>query len=149
VVLQIHPWMLQTLPRARSIIRYSYILLYVIRTMNRCIIRLILIKCYVMLIIGLILLIMIKDVMRCLCELCFGAKKLVIWIVWIMIFLGKELMNKEIVFGCVSSLSRRCYLWLVCHIFYIWLMCSGWYLRHAIRKYWMKHASCRCYLWLS
>jgi hypothetical protein len=46
--------------------------------MNRCIVSLILIKCYVMLIVSLILLFMIKDVMCCLCELCFDAGKLVI-----------------------------------------------------------------------
>jgi hypothetical protein len=48
------------------------------RIMNKCIISLILIKFYVMLIFGLILLIMIEDVMCCLCEWYFEAQKLVI-----------------------------------------------------------------------
>jgi len=72
------------------------------RIMNKCIITLILIKFYVMLIIGLILLIMIEDVMCCLCELYFEAQKLVIWIVWILVFLGSELMVEETVTWCVS-----------------------------------------------
>jgi hypothetical protein len=72
------------------------------RIMNKCIISLILIKFYVMLIFGLILLIMIEDVMCCLCELYFEAKKLVIWIVWILVFLGSELMVEETVTWCVS-----------------------------------------------
>jgi len=46
--------------------------------MNRCIASLILIKCYVMLIVNLILLFMIKDDMCYLCELCFDAGKLII-----------------------------------------------------------------------
>ena len=41
---------------------------------------LILIKCYVILIFGLILLLIIENVMYCLCELCFDTGKLVIWI---------------------------------------------------------------------
>jgi len=49
--------------------------------MNKCIISLILIKYYVMLIIGPILVIMIEYVMYYLCELCFDARKLLIWIV--------------------------------------------------------------------
>jgi len=47
------------------------------RIMNKCIVSLILIKCYVMLIVSLILFLMIEDVMCCLCELCFDAGKLV------------------------------------------------------------------------
>jgi hypothetical protein len=38
-----------------------------------------------MLIIGLISLLMIED-MCCLCELCFNVRKLVVWIVWIVVF---------------------------------------------------------------
>ena len=53
-------------------------LLHVIRMMNKCIISLILIKYYVMLIIGPILVIMIEYVMYYLCELCFDARKLLI-----------------------------------------------------------------------
>jgi hypothetical protein len=48
------------------------------RIMNRCIISLILIKCCVILMAGLILLLMIEDVMCCLCELCFVVGKLII-----------------------------------------------------------------------
>ena len=44
-----------------------------------------------MLIVSLILLLMIEDVMCCLCELCFNARKLVNWIVWIVVFFGIEL----------------------------------------------------------
>jgi hypothetical protein len=65
--------------------------------MNRCIVSLILIKFYVMLIAGLILLLMIEDVMCYLCELCFDVEKLVIWIVQIVNFWGKELMAEETV----------------------------------------------------
>jgi hypothetical protein len=39
-----------------------------------------------MLIISLILLLMIEDVMCCLCEICFDGGKLVNWIVWIVVF---------------------------------------------------------------
>jgi hypothetical protein len=53
-------------------------LLYIMRIMNRCIVSLILIKYYVMLIIGLILLLMSEDVMCCLCELCKDTKKVAI-----------------------------------------------------------------------
>jgi hypothetical protein len=53
-------------------------LLYVMRIMNRCIVSLILIKFYIMLIAGLIVLLMIEDVMCYLCELCFDVEKLVI-----------------------------------------------------------------------
>jgi len=45
---------------------------------------------------------MIEDVMCCLCELYFEAQKLVIWIVWILVFLGSELMVEETVTWCVS-----------------------------------------------
>jgi hypothetical protein len=48
------------------------------KIMNRCMVSLILIKCYVMLIISLILLLMIEDVTCCLCELYFDAQKLII-----------------------------------------------------------------------
>jgi hypothetical protein len=57
--------------------RYSYMLLYVMRIINRSV-SLILIKYYVMLIVSLILLFMIEDVLCCLCELCFDTEKLVI-----------------------------------------------------------------------
>jgi hypothetical protein len=69
---------LQAFPRARAIIRYSYMFLSVIRIMNKCIVSLILIKFYVMLIIDIILLLMIEDVIYCLCKLCFDVGKLVI-----------------------------------------------------------------------
>jgi len=69
-------------------------LLYVMRIMNKCIINLILIKCCVILMAGLILLLMIEDVICCLRELCFVVGKLIIWI---MIFLGRELMAEEII----------------------------------------------------
>jgi hypothetical protein len=72
------------------------------RIMNICIVSLILIKFYVMLITILILLIMIEDVLCYLCELYFEAEKLVIWIVWILVFLGSELMIEETVTRCVS-----------------------------------------------
>ena len=39
-----------------------------------------------MLIVDLIMLFMIEDIMCCFCELCFDVRKLVIWIVWIVIF---------------------------------------------------------------
>jgi hypothetical protein len=52
--------------------------LYVIKIMNKCIISLILIKCYVRLIVGLILLFIIKNVMCCLYKLYFNTEKLVI-----------------------------------------------------------------------
>jgi hypothetical protein len=68
---------LQTLLRAEMISRYSYMLLYVMRIINRSV-SLILIKYYVMLIVSLILLFMIEDVLCCLCELYFDAEKLVI-----------------------------------------------------------------------
>jgi hypothetical protein len=48
------------------------------RVMNRCIVSLILIKCYVMLIVGLNVLLIIENVMCCLCELHFDARKLII-----------------------------------------------------------------------
>jgi uncharacterized membrane protein len=67
----------QTLLRAEMISRYSYMLLYVMRIINRSV-SLILIKYYVMLIVSLILLFMIEDVLCCLCELCFDAEKPVI-----------------------------------------------------------------------
>jgi hypothetical protein len=53
-------------------------LLYVMKIMNRCIVSLILIECYVMLIASLILLLMIEDVMCYLCKLCFDVEKLII-----------------------------------------------------------------------
>jgi len=59
------------LPRAGTIIRYSYMLLYVMRIMNTCIISLTLIKYHVIVIVGLILLLMIEDVMYCLYKLYF------------------------------------------------------------------------------
>jgi hypothetical protein len=59
-------------------IRYSYMLLYVIKIINKCIIYLILIKYYIMLIIGLNLLFAIEYVMCCLCKLYFDIKKIVI-----------------------------------------------------------------------
>jgi len=49
--------------------------------MIRCIIILILIKCYIKLIVDLILLLIIEDVVCYLRELCFDARKPVIWIV--------------------------------------------------------------------
>ena len=55
-----------------------------------------------MLIVGLILLLLIEDVMCCLCELYFDAKNQ-LFKFW---FFGKELMAEEIVTGCVSQLSR-------------------------------------------
>jgi hypothetical protein len=61
-ILQTCPWVLWALPCDEVITRYSYMLLYVMRIMNRCIVSLILIKFYVMLIAGLILLLMIEDV---------------------------------------------------------------------------------------
>jgi hypothetical protein len=48
------------------------------KIMNKYIISLILIKYYVMLIVGLILLFIIKNIMCCLYKLCFDAEKLVI-----------------------------------------------------------------------
>jgi hypothetical protein len=48
----------------------------------------------------LILLLMIEDVMSCLCELCFDVGKLVIWIVRI-VFFSKELIEKETFLGWV------------------------------------------------
>jgi hypothetical protein len=60
------------------IIRYSYMLLYVMRIMNTCIVSLTLIKCYVIVIVGFILLFMIEDVMYCLYKLCFDVEKLTI-----------------------------------------------------------------------
>jgi hypothetical protein len=45
---------------------------------------------------------MIEDVLCYLCELYFEAEKLVIWIVWILVFLGSELMIEETVTRCVS-----------------------------------------------
>jgi hypothetical protein len=53
-------------------------LLYIMRIINRCIVSLILIKYCVILIVSLILLLIIEDIMCCLCELCFDARKLVI-----------------------------------------------------------------------
>lgn len=53
-------------------------LLSVMRIMNKCIVNLILVKFYVMLIIDIISLLMIEDVICCLCELCFDVGKLVI-----------------------------------------------------------------------
>jgi hypothetical protein len=52
--------------------------------------------CYVTLILDLILLLMIED-MCCLCELCFDVRKLVIWIVWIVVFLDNKFMIQETV----------------------------------------------------
>ena len=49
-----------------------------------------------MLIFCIILLLMIEDVMCCLCELCFDAGKLITWMIEIVIFLGRELMVKNI-----------------------------------------------------
>jgi hypothetical protein len=48
------------------------------RIMNRSIISLILIKYCVILMTDLILLLMIEDIMCCLCELCFVVGKLII-----------------------------------------------------------------------
>ena len=53
-------------------------LLYVMRIMNTFIVSLTLIKCYVIVIVGLILLLMIEDVMYCLYKLCFDVEKLTI-----------------------------------------------------------------------
>jgi hypothetical protein len=53
-------------------------LLYVMKIMNRYIVSLFLTKYHVMLIVGLVLLLMIEDVMCCLCELCFDAGKMII-----------------------------------------------------------------------
>jgi len=61
-----------------TIIRYSYMLLYVMRIMNTCIVSLTLIKYYVIVIVGLILLLMIEDVMYCLYKLYFDVEKLTI-----------------------------------------------------------------------
>jgi len=52
--------------------------LYIMKIMNKSIISLILIKCYVMLIVGLILLFIIENIMCCLYKLCFDVEKLVI-----------------------------------------------------------------------
>jgi hypothetical protein len=60
---------LQALLPAEKIIRYSYMLLYVMRIINRCMVNLFLIKYYVVLIVSL----------NFLCKLCFDAKKLVIY----------------------------------------------------------------------
>ena len=54
-------------------------LLYIMRIMNRYIVNLILIRCYVKLIVCLILLLIIEDIICCLHELCE------LWV-----FLGKE-----------------------------------------------------------
>ena len=77
-MLQTRTQVLQALLRAKVIIIYSYMLLYVMRIMNRCIASLILIKYYVMLVIGLNLLFMIEYAIRHLCKLCFDVGKLVI-----------------------------------------------------------------------
>jgi len=53
-------------------------LLYVVRIMNTCIVSLTLIKCHVIVIVGLILLLIIEDVMYCLYKLCFDIEKLAI-----------------------------------------------------------------------
>ena len=76
-MLQTRPQVFQAFLRAEAIIRYNYMLLYVMRIINKCIVSLILIKYYIMLIVSLILLLMIKDIMCCLCELCFDVGKLV------------------------------------------------------------------------
>jgi len=76
-MLQTCPQVFQAFLRAEAIIRYNYMLLHVMRIMNKCTVSLILIKCYIMLIVSLILLLMIKDVMCCLCELYFDVGKLV------------------------------------------------------------------------
>jgi hypothetical protein len=81
------------------IIRYNYMLLYVMIIMNRSIVSLILIKYYVMLVVGLNLLLMIEYVMCYLCKLCFDARKLVIWIVLNFVFLTRELMTENIFLG--------------------------------------------------
>jgi hypothetical protein len=60
-----------------------------------------------MLIFCIILLLMIEDVMCCLCELCFDAGKLITWIIEIVVFLGRELMVKKIISGYVFKLSRK------------------------------------------
>jgi hypothetical protein len=75
--------------------------------MIRCIIILILIKCYVKLIVDLILLLIIEDVVCCLRELCFDARKPIIWIVRIVVFLDRELMVEENVLGCVSKWNSK------------------------------------------
>jgi hypothetical protein len=64
--------------RAGTIIRYSYMLLYVMRIMNTCIVSLTLIKYYLIVIVGLILLLMIEGDMYCLYKLCFNVEKLTI-----------------------------------------------------------------------
>jgi hypothetical protein len=69
MMLQTCPGVLQAFLRAEMIIIYSYMLLYIIRIMNRYIVSLILIKYYLMLIICLILLFIIEDVICCLREL--------------------------------------------------------------------------------
>jgi hypothetical protein len=48
------------------------------RIINRCVVNYFLIKYYVILMVGIILLIMIEDVMCCLYELCFEIEKLII-----------------------------------------------------------------------
>jgi hypothetical protein len=76
-MLQTRPQVFQAFLRAEAIIIYNYMLLYVMRIINKCIVSLILIKYYIMLIVSLILLLMIKYIMCCLCELCFDVGKLV------------------------------------------------------------------------
>ena len=77
-MLQTCPRVLQAFLRVEMIIIYSHMLLYIIKIMNRYIVSLILTKYHVMLIVGLVLLLMIEDVMCCLCELCFDAGKMII-----------------------------------------------------------------------
>jgi hypothetical protein len=75
------------------------------RIINRCVVNYFLIKYYVILMVGIILLIMIEDVMCCLYELCFEIEKLIIWIV---VFLDKKLIIEETSI-CVSLLTHKYY----------------------------------------
>jgi hypothetical protein len=94
-MLQTRPQVFQAFLRAEVIIRYNYMLLYVMRIMNRYIIDLISIKYYFILIFNLILLLMIKYIMCYLYELCFDTENLIIWIKKFTIFRYKDNNNKK------------------------------------------------------
>ena len=73
------------------------------RIMNTCIVSLTLIKCYVIVIVGFILLFMIEDVMYCLYKLCFDVEKLTILN---FVFLGGQGVNDKRDY-CKSSLLEE------------------------------------------